>query len=214
MSVSPRAMAWGSAGLRGPGHQHGPADAAVGQPGWREAPCGLCWQPPALLGSFRQESHAGHRTRGEGEPSWEGSALSHCLTSSKQVGSDPRHPVMGQGGGVRVLGLQAALEQGITLVHGCQGPQGWPRAGLGFCQCLWPFLTCAFCSGHCWGAALGLLMSLSHAGFPLCPSHPSFLTPLKHGDCEVCHSQTLCHPSLRYARSLPAPHQAAVAQLP
>lgn len=57
-------------------------------------------------------------------------------------------------------------------------------------------------------------MGLSHAGgFLLCPSHPSFLTPsglkLKHGGCEVCHSQAPYHPSLW---SLPAPYQPAVAQ--
>lgn len=81
---------------------------------------------------------------------------------------------VGQGGGAGVPG--AVLEQGITGVRGCQGAQG-----LLFCQVSLAIPHCAFCSGLCWGAALGLLMTL-------CLSHPLFLTSsglgLEHGGCE------------------------------
>lgn len=96
------------------------------------------------------------------EPSWEGSGLSHSLTSSKQVACDPCHlavglwGAVGQGGGVGVPGAAGCA--------GCQGPQGWPRAGWGSAVSLAIPHPCFLQ----WGASLGLLMTFSHAGgFPL-----------------------------------------------
>lgn len=129
--------------------------------------------------------------QGEGEPSWEGSALSHSLASSKQVAPDPGVQ-QDREVGWRCQGLQAVLEQGIAGGAGCQGPQGCPGAGVGV---LPVSLAAPHLSFLQWDAALGLLMGLSHAGgLLLSPSHPLFLTLSglnpRHGGCEVCHSQT------------------------
>lgn len=85
--------------------------------------------PTPLLGSLGSGEPRWAQDTRCSEPSWEGSALSHSLTSSKQVACDPSHLAMGlwgavgQGGGVGVPGAAGRA--------GCQGPQGWPKAGVG-----------------------------------------------------------------------------------